>query len=148
MCNAEGKISWASHVLFLKGFRESMRLSIMKNNSGQAVAVEYAVIFLIVVAVIVAMTTYVNRSLQGRIHDARNYMYIQVNSVYNVYRSGIMPAGYEPYYVETKKDKDEYGVTRQFDTPWAGHEGKFFSTIDSVTGTVSVSNVLSAIYAQ
>lgn len=115
----------------------------MKNNSGQAVAVEYAVIFLIVVAVIVAMTTYVNRALQGRIHDARNYMYIQVNSVYNVYRNGIMPAGYEPYYVNTKKDKNEYGITRQFDTP-----GRFSSSIDSVTGIVSFSNVLSAIYAQ
>lgn len=125
-----------------------MRLNLLKDRAGQGVAAEYAILFFIVVAVIVSMTTYIKRTLQGRIHDARNYMYIQVNGTYNqLYPNRILPSGYEPYYVKTRTDKNERTITNQFDTPWAGHEGKFSTGISSVTGAATISNVLSAIHA-
>jgi hypothetical protein len=74
------------------------------NNKGQAILSEYVMIFLVVIAALVAMTTFVQRGLEARIHDARNFM---VNSVTN---SGVCDANclkaaggnifyeYEPYY--------------------------------------------------
>ncbi len=127
-----------------------MLLRILKNKDGQGVAAEYAILFFIVVAVIVSMTTYIKRTLQGRIHDARNYMYTQVNTIYRsapFYPNAILPSGYEPYYVKTRTDKDEGTTTSQSDTPWAGHEGRFSTGISSVSGSGTTSNVLSAIHA-
>ncbi len=126
-----------------------MLIRILKNNHGQGVAVEYAILFFIVVAVIAGMTTYVKRALQGRIHDARQYMYNQVNATYaTLYANRLLPNGYEPYYLDTRTDKDETSITTQADEPWAGHEGRYKSGISSVSSSSTFSNVASAIHAE
>ena len=80
------------------------------NNKGQSIFSEYIMIFFVVIAAAVAMTTFVQRGFEGRLHDARNFM---VNSIVS---SGacdvncVNAAGgniyyeYEPYYSVTLSD--------------------------------------------
>lgn len=44
------------------------------DNRGQSSLPEYVVTFFIVIATVVAMTVYIQRSLQARIKDSRDYM--------------------------------------------------------------------------
>ena len=79
------------------------------NNKGQAVLSEYVMIFFVVIAAAVAMTTFVQRGFEARLHDARNFM---VNSVVNsgacdancLKATGAagnqIPYEYEPYYAQ------------------------------------------------
>jgi hypothetical protein len=74
------------------------------NNRGQSALAEHVMVFFIVVAALVAMTVYVQRSLEARIHDARN------NAIDELVNSGVCDANclaatggsinheYEPYY--------------------------------------------------
>ena len=50
------------------------------NNKGQSILSEYVMIFFVVIAAAVAMTIFVQRGFEARIHDARNFM---INSVIN-----------------------------------------------------------------
>ncbi len=126
-----------------------MSVPILKNNCGQGAGVEYAILFFIIIAVIAGMTTYIKRAVQGRIHDARNYMYTQVNGTYRTYHANqILPNGYEPYYQHTRTDKDENTRTSQNDTPWEGHEGRYATVINSVIGSSTFSNIVSAVHAE
>jgi len=88
------------------------------NNKGQSVLSEHVMIIFVVIAALVAMTTYVQRELQARMHDARNYM---INSVINSEvcdASCVQATGgnilyeYEPYYSKgfsvTKQDEKDY----------------------------------------
>jgi hypothetical protein len=77
------------------------------NNKGQAILSEYVMIFFVVVAAGVAMTTMIQRAYQARIHDGRNFM---IETVTNsgacdancLNAAGItgnqIPYEYEPYY--------------------------------------------------
>jgi len=74
------------------------------NNKGQSILSEYVMIFFVVIAALVAMTTFVQRSLEARVHDARNYM---IDSVINsnvcdancvAATGGAIGHEYEPYY--------------------------------------------------
>jgi len=73
------------------------------NKKGQSVFTEYVMIIFAVIAVVVAMSTFVQRGFEGRIHDARNYL---INAVSNVCDancqeatgSKTIPTEYEPYY--------------------------------------------------
>ena len=53
-----------------------MRGRSLLKRKGQSTA-EYAILIGIVVAVVVAMQTYVKRGIQGRVHDASNKFYDQ-----------------------------------------------------------------------
>ena len=92
------------------------------NNKGQAILSEYVMIFFVVIAAAVAMTTFVQRGFEARIHDARNFM---INSVAN---SGACDANclqaaggniayeYEPYYAVSdasvwQNQQDAIGAT-------------------------------------
>jgi len=55
----------------------------LKQSKGQGIAVQYALLFFMVVAVIVNMTTYIKRAMQARIYGARQYMLDQVNAVHS-----------------------------------------------------------------
>lgn len=80
------------------------------NNKGQAILSEYAMIFFVVIAAIVTLTVFVQRGLQARVHDVRNFA---VDSLVN---SGacdancVQAAGgnisheYEPYYAQMLSD--------------------------------------------
>ena len=77
------------------------------NNKGQAILSEYVMIFFVVVAAGVAMTTFVQRAYQARIHDARNFMIETVSNSGACDANCLLAAGisgtqipfeYEPYY--------------------------------------------------
>ena len=70
-----------------------------KNKKGQNTA-EYALLISLVVAAIIAMQTYAQRTLQGRIRDASNYLVRGTSDLGNT-------THYEPYYLTT-----DYGVRR------------------------------------
>ncbi len=71
-----------------------------KNRKGQNTA-EYALLISLVVAAIIAMQTYTQRTLQARIRDASQYL---VNATSGLGNSTVQ---YEPYYLES-----DYGITR------------------------------------
>ncbi|MDO8675288.1 MAG: hypothetical protein Q7K71_04125 [Candidatus Omnitrophota bacterium] len=62
-------------------------------RSGQNTA-EYALLIALVVAGVIAMQTYAQRSLQARMHDASQYLASQTNAIGN-------QTQYEPYYLES-----------------------------------------------
>lgn len=80
--------------------------NLMKNKKGQQVA-EYALLIALVVAAIIAMQTYAQRSLQGRIRDAGLYLTSQTSSLGAT-------SQYEPYYLNSdytvSKDSTEREV--------------------------------------
>jgi len=83
------------------------------NNKGQAVLSEYVMIFFVVIAAAAAMTTFIQRGFEARIHDTRNFM---INSVINsgacdancLKAAGAagnqIPYEYEPYYAQMLSD--------------------------------------------
>ena len=92
------------------------------NKKGQTVLSEHVMIFFVVIAALVAMTTFVQRSFEARIHDAHTFM---INAVMN---SSVCDANclaatgktiayeYEPYYEQRLSDvrqthSDMKGIT-------------------------------------
>ena len=79
---------------------------LIKNKKAQNTA-EYAILISLVVAAVIAMQTYAQRTLQARIRDASQYM---VNQTSNS-SIGLGSTGqYEPYYLSTA-----YNVIRNED---------------------------------
>lgn len=76
-----------------------------RSHRGQSVLSEYTMVIFIVIAAVVAITVYVQRSLEARIHDARNFMVDSVvnNSVCDancLLATGNIMHEYEPYYTQ------------------------------------------------
>lgn len=72
---------------------------LIKNKKAQQTA-EYALLISLVVAAVIAMQTYAQRTIQARIRDASSYLTTQTSQLGN-------QAQYEPYYLET-----DYNVVR------------------------------------
>ncbi|MEI7999052.1 MAG: hypothetical protein WCH62_06055 [Candidatus Omnitrophota bacterium] len=79
------------------------------NQHGAAAFSEYVVTFFLVVGFIVTMTTYMQRTLQARVHDARTYMINAVSrecGVNCMNATGLSSTSYtigeqyEPYYTQ------------------------------------------------
>jgi hypothetical protein len=66
---------------------------LIKNKKAQNTA-EYAILISLVVAGIIAMQTYAQRALQGRVRAASQFMTTQTNGIGNTVQ-------YEPYYLTT-----------------------------------------------
>jgi len=82
------------------------------NNKGQAVLAEHAMIFFVVIAALTAMTVLVQRGLQARVHDVRDYMINAVNSACDANcqqaaGGSSVPYEYEPYYVQTLSEVNQ-----------------------------------------
>lgn len=120
------------------------------NKKGQSILSEHLMIFFIVIAALVAMTTYVQRSFEARIHDARNFMIDSVmnNSVCDANclaaTGGQISHEYEPYYSETFSDVQKNEIETKGAT-----KGKpviigavYYSSINQETYTNSISNQL------
>ena len=77
------------------------------NKKGQSIMSEYVMIFFMVIAAVAAMTVYVQRGFEARIHDARNYMIDSVINSSACDANCMQAAGgnifyeYEPYYALT-----------------------------------------------
>lgn len=67
---------------------------ILKSRTAQNTA-EYAILISLVVAGIIAMQTYAQRALQGRVRDAGQYLVDQTENIGTTVH-------YEPYYLSTE----------------------------------------------
>ena len=83
------------------------------NNKGQTILSEYVMIFFVVIAAAAAMTVFVQRGLEARIHDARNFMITTVTNsgacdANCLNAAGVtgnrIPYEYEPYYAQMFAD--------------------------------------------
>jgi Flp pilus assembly pilin Flp len=87
---------------------------LMKNKKAQQTA-EYALLISLVVAAIIAMQTYAQRTIQARIRDASTHLTSETSELGST-------AQYEPYYLETSYDTlrdettEQVQGTNQFDT--------------------------------
>jgi hypothetical protein len=70
----------------------------LKNSRGQSVSGEYVMVFFLALGAIAAMSVFFQRTLQGRIRDARNSM-VGIVRAYNY--QGNIGYEYEPYYTDT-----------------------------------------------
>ena len=73
----------------------------LNNRRAQAVVGEYVLVIFLVLAVVTGMTVYWKRALQGRIHDARDYMVNSVRQRTAGSFNGDLYLHYEPYYLNT-----------------------------------------------
>ena len=71
---------------------------LLKNKIAQSTA-EYALLIALVVAAVIAMQTYAQRAIQGRIRDAALYMKNETAALGNT-------AQYEAYYTDTTYNVD------------------------------------------
>ena len=89
---------------------------LLKNKRAQNTA-EYALLISLVVAGVIAMQTYAQRALQGRIRDASKFLSKQSSDLGNTVQ-------YEPYYLTTdytvRRTDDE---TIHLDKAFSGKEG-------------------------
>jgi hypothetical protein len=76
-------------------------LGLLRNKTAQVVMQEYVVLIFIVMAVMMGMTVYFKRSVQGRIHDTRDYMVGEVRTRTAGQFNGDLYKEYEPYYGNT-----------------------------------------------
>ena len=90
----------------------------VKGRSGQNTA-EYALLIALVVAGVIAMQTYAQRSLQARMRDASQYLTSETGKIGNTDQ-------YEPYY-----QKSDYTVTR--DAAENKRVGTGLAAMDSAT---------------
>lgn len=75
-----------------------MRLFNHNGQKGQGLA-EYALIFSIVIAALLAMQTYVKRGLQGKYKDAADEIIFSLRETKGDLN---LPLQYEPYYTDSK----------------------------------------------
>jgi hypothetical protein len=87
---------------------------LLKNKKAQQTA-EYALLISLVVAAVIAMQTYAQRTIQARIRDASGYLTTQTSDLGRTNQ-------YEPYYLETNYNVGRDDVTKDSQTQdSAGH---------------------------
>src|SRR5947207_1071053 len=108
---------------------------LLKNKKGQGMTVQYALTFFFTVAIVVGMTVYFKRAVQGRIRDATVYMVKTVRSA-----GGGNYIQYEPYYTETIANRSSDSTQRRNLYGSANFSSGVSEQIDSSRiGTKSVS---------
>lgn len=80
----------------------------LRKQSGQAATSEYTVTVLIVIMVIVGMTAFIQRLLQGRIKASRDYMIEHVS----VAHGNTIEKEYEPYYGHVISNVERRSINR------------------------------------
>jgi hypothetical protein len=106
----------------------------IQNKRGQATLSEYLVVFFLAIGAIIAMSVYIQRALQARIHDTRNYM------VEEAAKAGgkFINYEYEPYYAEVQSNV----ARRQNDSVdllQGGGTGIFRKTINQMVNSATLS---------
>lgn len=123
----------------------------LKEHKGQGIAVQYVLVFFLVVGVVVSMTTYIRRTLQARMHSARDYVLAEVNAVHSNpaknYAGNVLPE-YEPYYAISQADRGQViRQTRDLEGTGAGTAEIFTLGIDERTGQRALSEQLPPVNA-
>jgi len=98
---------------------------LMKNKKAQQTA-EYALLISLVVAAIIAMQTYAQRTIQARIRDASQYL---ANSTSELGKT----VQYEPYYLTTQYETVRDDTTEQVQTISGGRA--VFNTLENSVRT-------------
>ena len=124
---------------------------LLKNIKGQSLTVEYGMVFALVVAIIMAMTTYFKRAVQAQFASARNYVQQEINGVFNdpaLEVIGNFRVQYEPYYTVSAVERTFDGTIVERESGGFG-AGSFYEKEYQGYQTVSkmVSNQLSAEHA-
>ena len=105
---------------------------LMKNKKAQQTA-EYALLISLVVAAIIAMQTYAQRTIQARIRDAAVHLVDRTNALGTT-------AQYEPYYLETSYDTVRDELTEQV------QGNGVFNTVEDSTRTRAAQGFQSSDY--
>jgi uncharacterized protein (UPF0333 family) len=90
---------------------------LLKNKKAQQTA-EYALLISLVVAAVIAMQTYAQRTIQARIRDASAYLTDQTSALGATNQ-------YEPYYLETNYNVVRDDSTTDLQTQRADNSGLF-----------------------
>jgi uncharacterized protein (UPF0333 family) len=90
---------------------------LLRNKKAQQTA-EYALLISLVVAAVIAMQTYAQRTIQARIRDASSYLTTQTSALGGTNQ-------YEPYYLETNYNVYRDSSTTQLQTQRADNSGLF-----------------------
>lgn len=113
---------------------------LMKNKKAQQTA-EYALLISLVVAAIIAMQTYAQRTIQARIRDASVHLAEATNSLGTT-------AQYEPYYLTTQYETLREETTAQVQTKGTSDDGSdaSFNTVENSTRTRASGGFQSSAY--
>ncbi len=87
-----------------------MLRTILKNKRAQQTA-EYALLISLVVAAVVAMQTYAQRALQGRIRQGAIYMKNQTDTHFGTTETKLQ---YAPYYLTSQYTVEKDEITNDF----------------------------------
>jgi hypothetical protein len=85
-------------------------LKIFKNKKAQNTA-EYAILIALVIGGVIAMQTYAQRALQGRLRDASVALRDQTTGI--AQDNGATTLQYEPYYQNTSNEMDKSSTKLQ-----------------------------------
>lgn len=99
---------------------------LLKNKKAQQTA-EYALLISLVIAAVVAMQTYAQRSLQGRIRGASNYMVTRTSELGETLQ-------YEPYYLDQAYDVTRDDITEDRHDDQTIRKGQLSNTIRATGG--------------
>jgi uncharacterized protein (UPF0333 family) len=99
-----------------------MLKKLIKNKKAQQTA-EYALLISLVVAAVIAMQTYAQRTIQARIRDAASYLNTQTSTLGTTNQ-------YEPYYLESSYDVSSDLVDTEIQTN-DGTRARFVYNTDS-----------------
>jgi len=107
---------------------------ILRNKKAQQTA-EYALLISLVVAAIIAMQTYAQRTIQARIRDASQQLTNQTSTLGKT-------SQYEPYYLETRYDTVRDDLNDQI------QGNGFFNTVEDSQRTRAKGGFQSSAYNQ
>lgn len=97
---------------------------LLKNKRAQQTA-EYALLISLVVAAVIAMQTYAQRTIQARIRDASQYLTTQTSALGATNQ-------YEPYYLETDYNIDRNDSKTEVLSQRADKSGLYQLNEDSI----------------
>jgi Flp pilus assembly pilin Flp len=104
---------------------------LLKNKKAQQTA-EYALLISLVIAAVVAMQTYAQRTLQSRIHGAGNYLTSHTSELGDKKQ-------YEPYYLDQGYDVTKDEATRDAQDKSTIAKGQTTNTVRATDGFKAMS---------
>lgn len=104
---------------------------LLKNKKAQQTA-EYALLISLVIAAVVAMQTYAQRSLQSRIKGAGNYLVTETSELGSSEQ-------YEPYYLDQEYDVTKDDVTTEKHNADTISKGQLSNTKRAIGGFKAMS---------
>lgn len=113
---------------------------LIKNKKAQQTA-EYALLISLVVAAIIAMQTYAQRTIQARVRDASVYLTSSTNTLGSTKQ-------YEPYYLETSYETLRDETTEQVQLKGSRADGSdaTFNTLEDSKRTRQGGGFQSSVY--